>query len=868
MRTQSLHKFLTYLLLCAALIFTVGIVTGCKGDTGAPGAADHAAADASFSNSGCSACHHMSDLATSMGLPAQVSGLPGNTGVFSTVTKTNSNISVTLATKNVPLSFSYTATDGSTKTVTATGLFWEFMDGLPTTFGANSTASSISVKVKPPTSSTYFKDQFVSRMQVPDRYMVVPANSFSIELAQNSEFRLWIFGDDGNVYYDVVKIQAQDALKDVVKYAPRESTGLNNVPVGMPVLLSAPTNTFTGYSWTISSQPGTAVLVDSTTRNPYFVPDVPGTYVIDEANGPGSITIYAGTWRGAISGIAGVGLTGNNIPKGDEACTGCHAPGTSIDKFTPWAKTGHAKRFSEALNGGGYGPSCFKCHTVGFAFNNNLASFPASTIFPYTYISSNGIQDQASYAAFLADSQFMAQAGQPALGADSSRYAMLWSNATYSQIAQRTNIQCENCHGPQESGAGVDSPAHTGSMSGVSGKPRVSMSSDVCGACHGAPTHHGRFPEWQESPTGHASFELAVGEGIDSTNPQNSNANCAGCHSAQGFLRYIKQLQSGNPLRSVPSFSLSAETVQPQTCVTCHDPHAEGLHAEEGFAPEGVTSDAQPRITGSTPKLPAGFAAVGVGKGAICFICHNSRNGGVGSTNPDGSAAPGTNSYLHEDNDPIYGMLTKYAAPHVAAQGDVLMGHNAYFMGNSGGAYSTKLASPHAVVVTDSCVKCHMEKTPPPMEYTFLYEGTNHTFKASMEICSDCHAIDQGLGPKLQMDTEAGLEQLYSNILAAYKKQANDIISAASGTNPIETVSKMYEYHGSPVVDLTFEDGSTVTGAKPEVYVPCDSEPHVNLAKAVWNYLLLEGEGSLGVHNPNFTRDVLGITNAKVRELF
>ena len=139
----------------------------------------------------------------------------------------------------------------------------------------------------------------------------------------------------------------------------------------------------------------------------------------------------------------------------------------SIDKFTPWAKTGHAKRFSEALNGGGYGPSCFKCHTVGFRLNSNLASFPASTISLYTYISSNGIQDQASYAAFLADSQFMAQAGQPALGSDSSRYAMLWSNATYSQIAQRTNIQCENCHGPQESGAGVDSPAHTGSISGV-----------------------------------------------------------------------------------------------------------------------------------------------------------------------------------------------------------------------------------------------------------------------------------------------------------------------------------------------------------------------------------------------------------------
>ena len=55
---------------------------------------------------------------------------------------------------------------------------------------------------------------------------------------------------------------------------------------------------------------------------------------------------------------------------------------------------------------------------------------------------------------------------------------------------------------------------------------------------------------------------------------------------------------------------------------------------------------------GNTPLLPAGFQANGVGRGALCITCHNSRNGGSGTT-----------VGLHEDGDPIFG---NPSSPHTA----------------------------------------------------------------------------------------------------------------------------------------------------------------------------------------------------------
>ena len=53
----------------------------------------------------------------------------------------------------------------------------------------------------------------------------------------------------------------------------------------------------------------------------------------------------------------------------------------------------------------------------------------------------------------------------------------------YPDTAQIANIQCENCHGPQNGGA------HT------QGSPRIDLSSNVCATCHGEPLRHARFQQ-------------------------------------------------------------------------------------------------------------------------------------------------------------------------------------------------------------------------------------------------------------------------------------------------------------------------------------------------------------------------------------
>ena len=94
-------------------------------------------------------------------------------------------------------------------------------------------------------------------------------------------------------------------------------------------------------------------------------------------------------------------------------------------------------------------------------------------------------------------------------------------------------------------------------------------------------------------------------------------------------------------------------------------------------------------------------------------MCHNGRRG------------------LRNDQNYLRSDATR--APHPGPQGDMLMGENAYFV-------PVGQRSFHADV-TNSCVSCHMQATPPPDIISYNRSGTNHTFYASKDICSDCHAV-------------------------------------------------------------------------------------------------------------------------------
>jgi len=55
----------------------------------------------------------------------------------------------------------------------------------------------------------------------------------------------------------------------------------------------------------------------------------------------------------------------------------------------------------------------------------------------------------------------------------------------------------------------------------------------------------------------------------------------------------------------------------------------------------------------------------------------------------------------------------------------------------------------------------------------------------------------------------------------------------------------------------------TITGLNIRYLVPLPTDQRFDfvLNKAVWNYLLIQRDYSLGIHNPSFTRDVLTRTS-------
>lgn len=615
--------------------------------------------------------------------------------------------------------------------------------------------------------------------------------------------------------------------------------GVRRVALGVPLLLHGkPKADGEPYQWSIAAPSGSQVvaLEDGTTQNPYFAPDAAGKYVVTEPDIGANIEIFAGSWVGAIGEDGGPSAV----------CITCHNGSVAPDKFTPWSHSGHAEIFTQNLNAGGhYSSSCFPCHTVGY----NLAA------------ENNGVDDQAGYPPFL--DTFFPGGHSPPMNPDNWNTVL----ATYPDVARLANVQCENCHGP------IDNASHRQLTSAQAG---LSIASDVCGVCHGEPARHGRFQQWQTSQ--HANYALAMQEATVEGRGATAG-HCGRCHSGQGFLAWIQQddltlrIQGANgnaTVEELTALGLTRDAVHPQTCTVCHDPHAQGTTS-------GEPNTATVRVSGSTSLLPAGFAAAGVGRGAICITCHNTRNG------------------AHNDD---VGTPSNYSAPHVAAQGDVLMGQNAYFV-------NVGARSPHSFI-DDTCATCHMELTPPPPEFSFSGAGTNHSFTASLSICGQCHGVFDG--GTLQATIEHEIEEL-AETMSAYLLARIDAGESVvlSDYTPHEFGGKAYDVKSAPMTvassNITSlaptephgQQGYIVNFATPVefTYAPAGESPHTvaltqaevqlgdivgsdtgksivgasdPLVRAGWNYFLVHGDGSKGVHNPDFTEAVLAGATAALRE--
>lgn len=687
--------------------------------------------------------------------------------------------------------------------------------------------------------------QFISGYTLEDRFGVVP-----ILTDTRGQITASVTVSDG---------RGQTATATVTVNAASVQGGTRNVPVGQRIYVNSGHDG--ASAWTlVAPADSPAALDDPTARTPSFVVDRAGSYTVTE--GANTMTITAGTWRGMIAGGSGNSVTP------DSMCLVCHGNqfgnGMVIpDMFTPWLGTGHATMFTRGINGvlsPSYSGACFGCHTVG--------NDPG--------VASNGFDEAAAAMNW----------SMPVMNASN------WDNlvAAAPSVAKLANIQCENCHGPQDSAAHTRTwDANHESQPFLS--PRIAYAAENCATCHAAGAHH-IYSEWTttdatgmgHSNRGSISFAAAA-SGL--------NSSCGRCHTAQGYTLYAGVLAQGKvALNSIPAATLATVTpanAEPVTCVACHDPH-------------DATNPNQLRFYGDTPNLPSGFAGHGMGKGALCLTCHNSRNGAQNGSD--------TLTFLHEDGETYNsGNPTGFSAPHQADQGDVFTGHNAYFLGAS-----LPMTSKHAAI-QDTCVGCHMTLQPKGYLSHGAPTQSGHLFRIEgadqQKLCASCHGSTVD-GAGIQGQVESQLAALTAKMGSAVKAKVNgfagglvrvrawdpatDLYSSNSTTslsnlvldvvaNPVTAVD-VDEIHGqigfllhfATPITVPFVDAAgnpvpskalTSFGVQMGAIKDNAATPAAlyalsgNLVRAGWNYFLVEGDQSKGLHNPSFVNAVLNATLAK-----
>jgi len=153
------------------------------------------------------------------------------------------------------------------------------------------------------------------------------------------------------------------------------------------------------------------------------------------------------------------------------------------------------------------------------------------------------------------------------------------------------------------------------------------------------------------------------------------------------------------------------------------------------------------------------------------------------------------------------------------------------------------------------------------------FSSAGHTFKAEAKtLCASCH------GPRysaafVQVPTEGLMRDLVEAISAralagkariatvdAFDEKT-DTTTPNVRVNPAELVGfEPTEIHGQSGLILKLSGGrqlaSQLGGIKDAAGTPvyATADP---LVRALWNYFLLHGDGSEGVHNPRFYRTVI-----------
>jgi Doubled CXXCH motif (Paired_CXXCH_1)/Cytochrome c554 and c-prime len=366
-----------------------------------------------------------------------------------------------------------------------------------------------------------------------------------------------------------------------------------------------------------------------------------------------------------------------------------------------------------------------------------------------------------------------------------------------SQLQNLANIQCENCHGPGSQ------HLYSQGIVGNTNSIAISYGAGDCSQCHDSPPEEYQSAEWNNSL--HA---------VTTRTPSGSASRiaCVRCHTAPGFVGRITNL--GNTNAYVTNVVYEAIT-----CQACHDPHD--------------ASNPHQLRTGMIIPLADGTVVTNAGAGGFCFNCHTSRNGSA--TNSIALYPLGLTTW---NGGSAFG-------PHDSPQADMLEGVNAV-------TYSNAIPnSPHASVVSDTCVGCHMQ--PIAINDPAFTLAGGHSTKMSYTnslgakvcvtyVCNQCHgAITNFNFPVADYNGDGVIEGVQTEVQHLLDK--------------LSTLLPYTNYVAS---------GNYVPAGFVQTSISTQTNWPTKYLQAAYNWQFVSNDGSLGVHNLAYA---VGLLKASIGNL-
>jgi hypothetical protein len=238
----------------------------------------------------------------------------------------------------------------------------------------------------------------------------------------------------------------------------------------------------------------------------------------------------------------------------------------------------------------------------------------------------------------------------------------------------------------------------------------------------------------------------------------------------------------------------------PINCQTCHEPHGDTI----------PTNAVHMIRVMAAVTLMDGTVVTNAGEGALCMQCHHSRqNASVYAATSKGSA---------------------YFGPHEGPQADMLEGVNGFSYGQA------IPSSAHANAVTNTCITCHMQNIA-SSDPAFTHAG-GHSFGMSyngedlVAACQQCH------GQALTAFDFPLQDYNGDGVIQGVQTEVQGLLNKLSTLLPPDNTVK---------ASLTINSSWT--------------QPQL---EAAYNWLFVQKDGSLGIHN---TAYAVGLLKASIANL-